>query len=91
MEKTMENYIIERLERVEMVKEELARKLAVIREDLIYFKTRFELQEKEDGKILIEIKDKNNEFITYLYDEQARKFIDLLNLLNFHLSFKNDD
>lgn len=79
MEKTMENYIIERLESVEKEKKELERELISIKQKLAYFETRFEVKEKDDGTMTIEIKDQNNDFITFVYNEQAKKLVELMN------------
>lgn len=79
MEKTMENYIIERLESVEKEKKELERELRSIKQKLAYFETRFEVKEKDDGTMTIEIKDQNNDFITFVYNEQAKKLVELMN------------
>lgn len=91
MEKTMENYIIERLESVEKEKKEIERELRSIKQKLAYFETRFEVKEKDDGTMTIEIKDQNNDFITFVYNEQAKKLVELMNYVGICIHNTYDD
>lgn len=91
MEKTMENYIIEKLESVEKEKKEIERELRSIKQKLAYFETRFEVKEKDDGTMTIEIKDQNNDFITFVYNEQAKKLVELMNYVGICIRNNYDD
>lgn len=91
MERTMENYIIERLESVEKEKKELERELRNIKQKLAYFETRFEVKEKDEGTMTIEIKDQNNDFITFVYNEQAKKLVELMNYVGICIRNTYDD
>ena len=89
MEKTMENYIIRKLENAEYLNQDLKRDLKNLCKAIQVFKDHFVITRYENGEIKLEIdiKDKKNDHIVYVFDERAESLIELLSLLDYEYHY----
>ena len=84
MERTLENYIIEKLESAEKQNRELKKELKNLYKSIQAFKDHF-VMSSYDGATLnfsIDIRDDEGNYIAATFNDRAEKLLELLNTLN---------
>ena len=86
---TMENYIIKRLENAEYENQDLKRELKELCKAIQVFKDHFVIKRYPNEKLYLEvdIQDKNNEYVAYVWNEKAESLLKLLSLLDYEYHY----
>ena len=84
MEKTLENYIIEKLESAELENQQLKKELKNLYKAIQRFKDHFVISnyESETLHFGIDIRDDEGNYIAATFNDRAEKLLELLNSLN---------
>lgn len=84
MEKTLENYIIEKLENAEKENQELKKELKNLCKSIQRFKDHFVMSSYDSAtlNLSVDIRDDENNYIAATFNDRAEKLLELLNTLN---------
>ena len=84
MERTLENYIIEKLENAEKQNQELKRELKNLCKAIKVFKDHFVISKYESATLNlgVDIRDDEGNYIAATFNDRAEKLLELLNSLN---------